>query len=337
MWWLSRVQTRVTIQPYEGCSRRRPGRGALAMATVMALAAPASALAQPDTPNTVSPAVVHPQSDSETPYDPWRRVNRPIFTFSMHVDRGIIAPIAHGYRRVVPAPIRNRVTSALDNLGEPGTALNDLAQGHPSRAGVATARFVINSTIGLLGLFDVASRMNLPYHEADFGQTLGRYGAQPGPYLYVPIVGPSNFRDGLGRIVDLFTDPVSLFTGGITTTLGATRFAATTVDVRVGADSAFRALQDATDPYATTRSAYSQRRTAFVQQATGEAGVLPDFEPAPVAASATSSPAPAPAPVAAAAASSPASVPAATTATEVLPDFDAEPTAPSPKPSLAPN
>ena len=334
--WLSRVQTRVTIQPYEGCSRRQLGRAALAMAAVsMLLAAPASALAQPDTPNTVSPAIVHPESEPETPYDPWRRVNRPIFNFSMHVDRGIVAPIAHGYRRVLPAPVRNRVSSALDNLGEPGTALNDLAQGHPSRAGVATVRFVINSTVGLLGMFDVASRMNLPYHEADFGQTLGRYGAQPGPYLYVPIVGPSNLRDGLGRIVDFFTDPVSLFTGGLTTTLGATRFTATTVDARVGADSAFRALDDATDPYATARSAYTQRMTAFVQAATGKAEVLPDFEPEPTAASATSSPAPAPA--AASATSSPAAVHAATSEAEALPDFDAEPAAPSPKPALVPN
>ena len=297
------------------------------------LAAPASALAQPESPNTVSPAIVHPQSDLETPYDPLRRVNRPIFNFSMHVDRGIIAPIARGYRRVVPRPIRNRIGSALDNLGEPGTVLNDLAQGHPRRAGVATARFAINSTIGLLGLFDVAAKMNLPYHDSDFGQTLGRYGAQPGPYLYVPIVGPSNFRDGLGRIVDAFTDPVSLLTGGWTTTLGATRFAATTVDARVGADSAFRALRDATDPYATTRSAYSQRRAAYVQQATGEAGVLPDFEPAPAETTAT----PSPAPVADSATASPAAVHAATSAVDALPDFDAEPTTPSSTPPLAPN
>lgn len=346
------MQTRVSIQPYEGRSRRQPRRAALAMAAAsMLLAAPGSVFAQqPETPNVVSPAIIHPQSDPETPYDPWRRVNRPIFNFSMHVDRGIIAPIAHGYRRVVPAVVRNRVSSALDNLGEPGTALNDLAQGHPRRAGVATARFVINSTVGLLGMFDVASRMKLPYHEADFGQTLGRYGAQAGPYIYVPIVGPTNFRDGLGRIVDLFTDPVSLFTGGVTTTLGATRFAATTVDVRVGADSAFRALEDATDPYATARSAYTQRRTAFVRAATGKAEVLPDFEPAPVAASATSSPAQVHAasreaaalpdfdaePAAASATSSPAPAPAAREA-EALPDVDAEPAAPSSNPSLAPN
>lgn len=291
-------------------------------AASMFLAAPGLALAgQPGAPNTVSPAIVNPQSEPATPYDPWQGVNRPIFKFSMQLDRGVIAPVAHGYRRVVPAPVRSRIGSALDNLGEPGTVLNDLAQGHPSRAGVATARFAINSTVGLLGLFDVASRMNLPYHGSDFGQTLGRYGAQPGPYLYVPVLGPSNLRDGLGWVVDAFTDPVSLLTGGVTTTLGATRAAATTVDARVGADGAFRALKDATDPYATTRSAYTQRRAAVVQAATGEAEVLPDFEPAPAESSTTATAAPAQ---------------AAPAAAEGLPDFDAGPAAPSSKPSAAP-
>jgi phospholipid-binding lipoprotein MlaA len=252
----------------------------------MILAVPASALAQ----SGCSVAQRQPAGLSTTPDDPWRVANRPIFNVSMQVDRGLVAPIAHGYQRVLPAPIRSGIRSAIDNLGEPGTALNDLAQGHPSLAGVATARFAINSTVGLLGLIDVASRMNLPYHEADFGQTLGRYGVQPGPYIYVPIAGPSNLRDGLGRIVDAVTDPVSLLTGGVTTTLGAIRFTATTVDARVGADSAFRALKDATDPYATARSAYTQRRMAFVQAATGEAEVLPDFDAEPVASSSQPSP-----------------------------------------------
>ena len=294
----------------------------MAAAASMLLAAPAPALAQSAAPNTVSPALVQPVE----PYDPFGRVNRPIFGFSMAVDKGIIAPLAHGYRRVVPAVVRSRISSVLDNLGEPGTALNDLAQGHPKRAGVTTARFAINSTVGLLGMFDVATKMKLPYHESDFGQTLGRYGAQPGPYLYVPVVGPSNFRDGLGRIVDLFTDPTSLLTGGVTTTLGAVRFSATTVDVRVGADSAFRALDDATDPYATARSAYSQRRAAFVQQATGEVGALPDFEPVPTDTAATASPA-----------AEQSAVPAAAAVPEDLPDFDAEPAAPSSTPVPAPN
>jgi phospholipid-binding lipoprotein MlaA len=248
-------------------------------AASMSWAAAAPALAQPDQPSP-PPAIDQPQSSdlAATPYDPWRKANRPVFDLSMQLDRGVIAPIAHGYRRVTPSPIRNRVNAVVENLGEPGTVLNDLAQGHPKRAGVATARFAINSTLGLLGLFDVAAGMNLPLHDSDFGQTLGRYGIGPGPYIYVPIVGPSDLRDGVGRIVDVFTDPVSLLTGGVTTTLGATRFTATTVDTRLRADGAFRALEDATDPYATARSAYTQRRASVVQAATGEMETLPDFD-----------------------------------------------------------
>jgi phospholipid-binding lipoprotein MlaA len=287
------VKTSVTTTQDEGFAGRFKRAGLAMAAASIGLAAAAPALAQPDQPSPAA-AIDQPQSSDlgATPYDPWRRVNRPIFGFSMQLDRGLIAPIAHGYRRITPSPIRNRVSAAVDNLGEPGTALNDVAQGHPKRAGVATARFVVNSTLGLLGLFDVATGMNLPPHDSDFGQTLGRYGIQPGPYVYVPIVGPSDLRDGVGRIVDTLTDPISLFTGGVTTTLGATRFTATTLDTRLNADSAFRALDDATDPYATTRSAYTQRRASVVDAATGKTEVLPDFDADPAAPSPPSPPAP---------------------------------------------
>jgi phospholipid-binding lipoprotein MlaA len=284
----------VTTRRYEGFARRRFGTAGLAMAAAwVLLAAPASALAQSDSaPATPAAAEPQPVDGTATPYDPWRGANQQLFGFSMGLDRALIAPIAHGYRRVTPSPIRNRVNAVVENLGEPGTVLNDLAQGHPKRAGKATARFVINSTVGLLGLFDVASGMNLPLHDSDFGQTLGRWGLGPGPYIYVPVVGPSDLRDGLGRIVDTFTDPVSLFTGGVTTPLGATRFTANTVDTRLRADGAFRALKDATDPYATARSAYTQRRAFVVQAATGGVEALPDFEAEPAAPAPSPPPAP---------------------------------------------
>lgn len=223
-------------------------------------------------------------ASDDTPYDPWRRANRGLFAVSMQLDRAVLAPVAHGYKWIVPEAVRNRVSRVLDNLGEPGTMLNDLAQGHPRRAGKATARFAINSTLGLAGLFDVAATMNIPMHDSDFGQTLGRYGVGPGPYVYVPVLGPSDVRDGFGRIVDVVTDPVSMLTGGIKTTLGASRFTATTVDTRLRADGAFRALEDATDPYATARSAYTQRRSAVVLDAAGGTEVLPDFDEPPQAA-----------------------------------------------------
>src|SRR5205085_9208469 len=122
--------------------------------------------------------------------------SRPLFAFSMGLDRYLIGPVAHGYMAVTPRPLRQRVTAFLDNLGEPNTAINDVAQGHLKRAGRATSRFAINSTVGVLGLFDVASRLGINGHDSDFGQTLGRYGAHPGPYLYLPAVGPLTCATG---------------------------------------------------------------------------------------------------------------------------------------------
>ncbi|HEY3695607.1 VacJ family lipoprotein [Phenylobacterium sp.] len=217
-------------------------------------------------------------SPASLPHDPWQGMNRQVFGFSMLLDRYLVAPIAHTYMHMAPSPVRRRVSMVVDNLGEPGTVINDVAQGHPRRAGVATARFMINSTVGLLGMFDVAAKMDLPSHDADFGQTLGRYGAEAGPYIYVPLVGPSDLRDGLGRIVDILVDPVSLATGGFTTTFGATRVGVTVLDVRARSDVAFRALDDATDPYATARSGYTQHRVSVVQSATGAVEALPDFD-----------------------------------------------------------
>ncbi len=224
-------------------------------------------------------------------YDPLERVNRASYGFSMGLDRALIGPVAHGYMKVTPTPVQHRVSAVVYNLGEPSTALNDILQGHPKRLGVTSSRFVINSTIGLLGLFDVAAKMGLPSHDADFGQTFGRYGVKAGPYLYVPVMGPLHFREGVGRVLDFATDPVGIVGGGWTTTFGATRLVAQTVDTRSNADNAFRTLDDSLDPYVTVRSAYGQHREALVREATGEVQALPDFDDAPSA-----DPAPAPNP-----------------------------------------
>lgn len=213
--------------------------------------------------------------------DPFQAFNRASYGFSMGVDRWVTGPIAHVYMAVVPDPVRDRVSSAVNNLGEPRTLLNDIAQGRPKRAGVTASRFVINSMAGVLGLFDVAAELDLPAHRGDFGQTLGRYGVQPGAFLYIPVVGPMTVREGAGRVVDVVTDPVTLVGGNFRTTFGATRLGVTLVNTRTNLDPAVRALEHATDPYATVRSAYLQRRAALVREATGEVQALPDFDGAP--------------------------------------------------------
>ncbi len=251
-----------------------------------AAAEPADAQSQTAIPSIDAPPA-QDQGQGPTAYDPLQGFNRGSFGFSMGLDRAVIRPVAHGYMAVTPKPVRNRVSSVVNNLGEPSTALNDVLQGHPKRFGVTTSRFLINSTIGVLGLFDVAADMGLPGHDADFGQTFGRYGVKPGPYLYVPVIGPSSFREGVGRVLDFVTDPVGIVGGGYTSTFGATRLGVQTVDTRSNADGAFRALDDAVDPYVTARSAYGQYREALVREATGEVQALPDFDDSPAEPSAT--------------------------------------------------
>nr|WP_227878842.1 VacJ family lipoprotein [Caulobacter segnis] len=211
--------------------------------------------------------------------DPLIAFNRASFGFTRGVDRWAMGPIVRGYMALTPRRVRARLGAAVANLGEPVTALNALAQGHARQASRATGRFVINSTLGVAGLFDVAARAGLEPREADFGQTLGRYGARPGAYVFLPLLGPTTVRDGLGRIADSLADPISLASGGYGSDFGRARLGATAVTQREAADPAVRALEDAADPYAAVRAAYLQHRAFVVAQARGEAAKLPDFEP----------------------------------------------------------
>lgn len=210
--------------------------------------------------------------------DPWRGLNRASFALSMGLDKVLIGPVTHVYMAVVPGVIRDRVSSAVYNLGEPNTVMNLALQGHGKAAARSGTRFVVNSTVGVLGLFDVAAKTGLKRREADFGQTFGRYGAKPGPYVYVPVMGPSNVRDGTGRVLDFVTDPLGIAFGGVDTKFGRARLGVTVLDTRAQYDSAFKALDDTIDPYAATRSAGQQRREAFIREATGEVQALPDFD-----------------------------------------------------------
>jgi phospholipid-binding lipoprotein MlaA len=233
--------------------------------------------------------------------DPWMRLNRRAYGFSMATDRAVIAPVVRAYIKAMPQPVRAGLSNAVANLNEPRTAGNDILQGRFKRAGAATARFAINSVVGIAGLIDVAGNVGIQRHESDFGQTLGRYGISSGPYLFVPFAGPSSVRDSFGRLIDVFADPVMVAAGGIDTTFGQVRTGVAVVDARVAVDDQMRALEhDFTDPYAAIRGAYAQQRANAIDVARGKTAAskiqdLPDFDSEPQASPASSRTDPVPA------------------------------------------
>ncbi len=146
---------------------------------------------------------------SEKNPDPLESWNRKVFEFNEWADRHFLRPVAVGYTTVTPDPMERGITRMFSNLGEVGSAFNNTLQGKPSRAATNTGRFLVNSTLGLLGIFDVASHMGLEKTEhEDFGQTLGRWGVPSGPYLVLPFLGSSTLRDAPSLAVDLYTDPL---------------------------------------------------------------------------------------------------------------------------------
>lgn len=135
-------------------------------------------------------------------WDPWEGFNRGVYWFNAELDERIVLPVTEGYRFYVPEPVRDRVTAFFNNLAEVRNAANGLLQARPEVASRAVIRFAVNSTVGLLGLFDVADAAGLSDQDEDFGQTLGWWGVPQGPYLVLPLLGPSSLRDAFGLGVD---------------------------------------------------------------------------------------------------------------------------------------
>jgi len=135
-------------------------------------------------------------------YDPWQGMNRRIYNFNYHFDRYVFLPATRGYQNVTPDLAEEGVSNFFDNLKDVNTFLNSVLQLSPTKSAQSLGRVAVNSTIGLLGLIDVATMFGIDRPEEDFGQTLGRWGAGPGPYLMVPVLGPSSLRDGIGLIPD---------------------------------------------------------------------------------------------------------------------------------------
>ena len=141
--------------------------------------------------------------------DPWEGFNRKVFAFNMTLDKYLLRPVAIGYDRIMPDPLQRGVSNFFKNLNFPVTALNQLLQGKIHEAGDSTGRFLVNSTVGLLGFIDIASKAGLPQYDEDFGQTLATWGWKNSRYLVVPVFGPLTVRDTLGRSTYGLYHPVS--------------------------------------------------------------------------------------------------------------------------------
>ena len=140
--------------------------------------------------------------------DPIEPLNRAFFALNEALDAVLLLPLARVYQAIFPKPVRDSLRNFTRNLNAPLVLANDILQGEGKRAEVTLGRFLINTTLGVGGLFDPAKEMGLPHHGEDFGQTLGAWGVDPGIYLVLPLLGPSTFRDGLGRAADVFMDPL---------------------------------------------------------------------------------------------------------------------------------
>jgi len=189
--------------------------------------------------------------------DPWEPMNRGIYKFNDAFDRAALKPAAKAYVKVTPQPVRTGVSNFFQNLSTPTTIVNSLLQGKFVGAGQDTLRFVINTTLGWGGVFDVASGANLPIHDEDSGQTLGRWGVPAGPYLVLPFLGPASLRDAPARIVDDFTRPLH-WSGDDTLRWGT--LALNALDTRARFLPLDESLSQAYDPYAFIRDAYLQQR-----------------------------------------------------------------------------
>ena len=245
----------------------RHAGGALVLAESPPLAAPDRPAPEPTFEPTGGPG-------REVISDPLEGINRVIFIFNDGVDTFVLRPVAALYGFILPATVKRGVGNGFENLNAPVVLANDLLQLELGDAATTTGRFVVNSTVGVLGLFDVAEAFGLPHHPADFGQTLYTYEVGPGPYLVLPLLGPSTTRDGLGKAVDIFLDPLTyVLDTGSNLARGATKAV-------VRREQLLAPLEDlratSIDYYAALRSAYYQDRRVVLRK--GSLAPAPDLD-----------------------------------------------------------
>ncbi len=210
--------------------------------------------------------------------DPFEPTNRTVFDANDALDKAVALPIAQAYVEVVPEFARNGVHNFLANLDSPVTFANDVLQGEIDRAGQTLARLALNTTAGIGGLIDVGAELDIPAHTEDFGQTLAVYGVDEGPYLVLPLLGPSNPRDAVGTGVDLFFDPLTYARYDGQTFWSVMRFVGKIVDARSRNIESLDAVERSSiDYYAALRSLYRQQRNNEIRNSKPNTQSLPEF------------------------------------------------------------
>jgi len=221
-----------------------------------------------------------------TPGDPFESANRTVFKFNDAVDHAVLKPVAQGYNWLLPQFARTVVTNFFGNFGDAYTMVNNYLQGKGTEGTEDLMRVAMNTVFGVGGLFDFASQAGLPKHYQDFGLTLGHYGVQQGPYLVIPLLGPSTIRDGAGLVVDYFADPIGYIDP---TWVATTLYGVRLINTRASLIGASDLLSEAAlDKYSFVRGGYLQRRQYEIDGGSSAAPVYQDVgEPTGAAAAPT--------------------------------------------------
>jgi phospholipid-binding lipoprotein MlaA len=209
----------------------------------------------------LSACVTLPPNSPRSPQDPWESWNRGVYKFNVFADRAVARPVAKAYVKIVPHPIRIGITNIFANLETPTVMINDALQGKFLAAANDLGRFVLNTTVGLAGILDPATAAGLDRNNEDFGQTLGKWGVHPGPYVELPVLGPSDLRDAPSRLVDTYTNPRAYIKNAW---IEYGLYVPDLTDRRAALLPLDETLKRVYDPYAFVRDAYLQRRAYLV-------------------------------------------------------------------------
>ncbi len=212
-----------------------------------------------------------PPPEERHPADPWEPYNRAMWTFNVAVDRAVVRPVAVGYDKVAPSPVKTGVRNFFTNIGSPVVIINLLLQGRGADAGGETRRFITNTLFGIGGLIDIASTEDMDKYDADFGQTLATWGWEDSRFFMLPFLGPSTVRDGIGRGVDSRANIEWRLAGdGSYYLLGLD-----IIQIRANMLPLDEQIREAFDPYSFVRDGWMQRRSYLIH---GEEAPLPDYD-----------------------------------------------------------